>query len=217
MKSDKQLQHDVLAELEWEPSIEASQIGVAAADGVITLTGQVGTYLEKTKAEDVSKRVYGVRAVANDIAVKIGGQHARSDAEIATAALNSLKWDADVDDEKIKITVRDGWVTLEGQATWKYHSDAADRDVRVLTGVRGVTNKIALVSPVRIADVQKKIEDAFRRSADLDARRVEVHATDGRIVLRGNVRSWAERAEAQQAAWAAPGVVNVENNLVVTP
>jgi osmotically-inducible protein OsmY len=217
MKSDKQLQHDVLAELEWEPSVEASQIGVAATDGVITLTGQVGTYLEKTKAEEVSKRVYGVRAVANDIAVKIGGQHARTDAEIATAALNSLKWDADVDDEKLKIAVRDGWVTLEGQATWKYQADAAERDVRVLTGVRGVTNKISVVSPVRTADVQKKIEEAFRRSAEVDARRVEVHATDGRIVLRGNVRSWAERAEAQQAAWAAPGVVNVENNLIVMP
>jgi osmotically-inducible protein OsmY len=131
--------------------------------------------------------------------------------------LNSLKWDADVDDEKIKVGVRDGWVTLEGSATWKYQSDAAERDVRVLTGVRGVTNTITLVSPVRTPDVHKKIEDAFRRSAEVDARRVEVHATDGRIVLRGNVRSWAERAEAQQAAWSAPGVINVENNLIVMP
>lgn len=217
MKTDKQLQHDVLAELEWEPSIEASHIGVSASNGRVTLSGNVGTYLQKTQAEKVAKRVYGVCAVTNDIALKIPSQYERADADIASAVHNSLSWDAQVDEKQIRVNVKDGWVTLEGECHWKYQSDAAERDVRVLRGVKGVSNLIKIVPPVRTSDVTLKIEEAYRRSADLDARRVQVEATDGKVILRGNVRSWAERMQAQQAAWAAPGVSQVENLLTVLP
>lgn len=217
MKTDKQLQHDVLAELEWEPSIDATQIGVTVSNGTVTLSGSVGTYLQKTQAEKVAKRVYGVCAVTNDIALKIPSQHEHADSDIASAIHNSLAWDARVDEKQIKVSVKNGWVTLEGECHWKYQSDAAERDVRVLRGVKGVSNLIKIVPPVKTADVTHKIEEAYRRSADLDARRVQVEATDGKVILRGNVRSWAERMQAQQAAWAAPGVSQVENLLTVLP
>jgi osmotically-inducible protein OsmY len=217
MKTDTQLQHDVLAELEWEPSIDASQIGVAAKEGVTTLTGSVATYAEKMTAEQVTKRVYGVKAVANDIEVKILGSSRRTDTDIAAAALSALKWDAAVPDDRVKVTVRDGWLTLEGTVEWQYQAEAADRDVRSLIGVKGVSNQITVKSRVKPGEVRQKIEDAFRRSAELDARRVSVEAHSGKVILRGNVRSWGERQEAQQAAWAAPGVSAVENCLTVMP
>ena len=217
MKTDKQLQHNVQAELEWEPSIDATQIGVTVSDGTVTLSGNVGTYLQKTHAEKVAKRVYGVCAVVNDITLRIPSQYERADGDISSAVHNSLSWDAQIDEKQIKVNVKDGWVTLEGECHWKYQSDAAERHVRVLRGVKGVSNLIKIVPPVRTADVTLKIEEAYRRSADLDARRVHVEATDGKVILRGNVRSWAERMQAQQAAWAAPGVSQVENLLTVSP
>lgn len=218
MKTDKQLQHDVLAELEWDPSVEASHIGVAASgDGVVTLTGHVATFREKDRAEEIARRVYGVLAIANDIEVKIAGDDRRTDADIASAALATLAWDTRIDEKRISLTVRDGWVTLKGSCDWMYQSEAATQDVRILSGVKGVTNSITVTPPSRVADVERRIGDAFRRSADLDARRVRIESTDGKVVLHGNVRSWTERAEAQQAAWAAPGVVQVDNRLVVTP
>ena len=217
MKNDTQLQHDVLDELEWEPSIDASQIGITAKEGVATLTGSVASYGEKMTAEQVTKRVYGVKAVANDIAVKIPGISQRTDTDIAAAALNALKWDAAVPSDRIKVTVRDGWVTLEGTVDWQYQREAADRDVRQLIGVKGVSNQITVKARVKSGDVREKIESAFKRSAEVDARRVSVEAQESKVVLRGNVRSWAEREQAQQAAWAAPGVCEVENRLTVTP
>jgi osmotically-inducible protein OsmY len=217
MNADKQLQHDVLAQLEWEPSLDASQIGVAAKDGVVTLTGSVATYTAKMTAERATKSIYGVRGVANDIEVKIPGSSQRSDADIVAAALSTLRWDATVPDEQIRVTVRNGWLTLEGEVEWQYQRNAAESDVRRLIGVQGVTNQITVRTHVKPGDIKQKIENAFKRNAELDARRVAVETHDGKVVLRGNVRSWAERDEAQLAAWAAPGVVEVENQISVTP
>jgi osmotically-inducible protein OsmY len=219
MTGDLQLQHNVLAELEWEPSINSSHIGVTAKDGIVTLTGTVGKYMEKLTAERVTKHVFGVRAVANDIEVKIAGEGQRNDSDIAAAAVNALVWDASVPDDRIKVTVRHGWVTLEGTVDWEFQSSAAECDVRLLNGVAGLTNRI-IVRPkhVKSGDVKNKIHSAFQRHAYLDARRVGVDVKDdGKIVLHGNVHSWAEREEAQKAAWNAPGVSAVENQLMVVP
>jgi len=216
MKTDSQLQHDVLAQLEWEPSVEASHIGVTAKNGVVTLTGSVASYAERMRAEEVTKKLYGVLAVANDIEVKISGSHVRNDSDIAAAALSALRWHTSVPDEKLKVTVHNGWVTLEGTLDGSFQRIAAGDAVRPLTGVHGVINQIVVKPPVKPTDVKQKIEAAFKRSAELDARRVGVEATDGKVTLRGHVRSWTERDEAQQAAWAAPGVTDVNNQLSVT-
>lgn len=217
MKTDRQLQHDVLAELEWDPSIDASRIGVAATDEVVTLTGTVATFREKTQAETIAKRVYGVRGVANDIQVTIPGTQKRTDADIAAAAVSALEWDPQIDEKRITVAVRDGWVTVEGACDWKYQADAAESHIRTLAGVRGVTNKIKVVAATRAADVKQRIEDAFRRSANIEARRMFIESSDGRVVLRGHVRSWTERNQAQAAAWSAPGVTEVDNQLIVVP
>ena len=227
MKTDRQLQHDVLAELEWDPSIDAAKIGVAASDEVVTLTGTVSTFREKAQAEKVAKRVYGVRAVANDLVVTVPGRLERSDAEIAgalhavlspaEAAVTALEWDPQIDEKRITVGVRDGWVTLEGTCDWKYQAEAAESHVRTLSGVRGVSNKIAVAASSRAADIKQRIEEAFRRSANIEARRLSIDSTDGRIVLRGHVRTWTERNQAQAAAWSAPGVTEVDNQLLVVP
>jgi osmotically-inducible protein OsmY len=217
MKTDTQLQHDVMAELEWEPSVNASHIGVTAKDGVVTLTGSMDAYADKMIAERVAKRVYGVKAVANDIEVKIPGISQRTDADIAAAALNALKWDSTIPEDRIKVTVRSGWVTLEGQVDWWYQKQTAETIVRNLTGVTGLTSNISMKSRAKPGDIKRKIEDAFKRNAELDARRVSVETRDGKVILHGNVGSWAEREQAEKATWAAPGVSEVENHLTVTP
>jgi len=215
MKSDKQLQHDVLAALEWEPSVNAAQIGIIAKEGVVTLTGSVEYYAEKMAAEGIAKGVHGVMAVANEIEVLIPGAHKRNDAEMAAAALNVLKWDVAVPADHIKVTVRNGWLTLEGNTDWQFQREAAERDVRDLIGVKGVTNQITLKPHVMPSDIKHKIQAAFTRSAVIDSQHVGVEVKDGKIMLEGKVRSWAERDEAQKAAWSAPGVSEVVNHLKV--
>jgi osmotically-inducible protein OsmY len=215
--NDTKLQHYVLTELEWEPSIDASKIGVTAKEGVVTLTGFVSSYADMMTADRVVKRICGVKAVANDIKVRLLGYDERSDADIAAAAVSALKWNASVPSDAVQITVRDGVITLEGEVEWNYQKAAAERAVRILRGVKGVFNNVRLKVCVQSGDVQDKIEAAFKRSAEIDARRISVESHDGRVILNGSVRSWVEHDEAEQAAWAAPGVTAVENHLAVAP
>jgi osmotically-inducible protein OsmY len=219
MQSDEQVQRDVLEELRLEPTVDASQIGVTARDGVVTLTGSVQTFAEKYNAEMVAKRVYGVRGVADDIEVSLDSRLRHSDTDIAKAALDALKWDSLVPDDKIKVTVEQGWVTLEGEVDWNYQRDAAGRAVRNLTGVRGLSNLLTVKPTVKVSpsEVKRQIFEAFRRSADLEARRIGVDAKDGKVVLHGNVHNWAEVEEAHRAAWSVAGVADVENRLAVVP
>ena len=215
--TDRQLQEHVQNALDWEPSIDAADIGVSVDNGVVTLRGDVKTYAEKAAAEHVALAVYGVKAVANDINVRLGTGLERSDTDIAQAVVSALRWSSMVPDEKIAVVVTNGWVTLSGQVDWEYQRSASARTVRDLTGVRGVTNAIAVVPHASAPDVRQKIEAALKRSAKVDARRINVTAADGKVVLSGNVHSWFERDEARRAAWAAPGVKSIDDRIAVVP
>jgi osmotically-inducible protein OsmY len=212
------LQHYVQEELEWEPAIDASHIGVTATySGVITLTGTVRTYAERVTAERAAKRVAGVRAVANDLEVEPVGSVKHTDTNLAQAVLLALESDIAVPHEKIRVRVDGGWVTLEGEVALQFQRAAAENAIRRLEGVRGIKNQIRLqVRPLaEPAEVKQRIEAAFRRSAEIDARGIEVKAENGTVKLQGTVRTWAEREEAERAAWAAPGVLAVEDYLIV--
>ncbi len=215
--TDRELQEHVQKALDWEPSVDAADIGVSVDNGVVTLRGDVKTYSEKIAAERVAFRVYGVKAVANDINVRLASVQQRTDSDIAQAALTALKWNTTVPAAKISVSVSDGWVTLKGQVPWHYQRAAAARAVRDLTGVRGVTNSTTLEPHVTIADVRSKIEAALTRSAEVDARRIDVLIADGKVTLSGNVHSVHERDEARRAAWSAPGVTLVDDRIAVMP
>ncbi len=217
MKPDRQLQPDVVDELRWEPSLDEKEIGVNVTGGLVTLTGRVRTYAEKLAALRAVERVVGVAAIANELTVVPTAAFEHSDVDIARAALQALALSASVPKDRIKVRVENGWVTLEGKVEWQYQRDHAENALRLLPGVRGVNNQVILEPPsVRVAEVTKQIQAALSRSAALHAQEIKVEARDRRITLRGTVHSWDERREAEHAAWAAPGVTAVENELTVT-
>ncbi|MEQ8786880.1 MAG: BON domain-containing protein [Pirellulaceae bacterium] len=217
MKNDVQLQHDVLAELDWEPSVEAAQIGVTTRDGVVALTGHVATYAEKRTAEDVAKRVHGVLAVANDLEVRPPESHRCDDADLAAAAVHALRWDSHVPQDRIQVTVRDGVISLEGTVDRRFQRMSAERAVRRLRGVLGVDNEIVVEHADASAPEHGGIASALRRSASVNSRGINIELRDKQVILTGDVRSHAERDEAERIAWRAPNVKHVENCISITP
>jgi osmotically-inducible protein OsmY len=214
---DSEIRRKVLAELDWDPSIDASAVGVAVKDGVVTLTGSIANYWQKKEVERVVKRVTGVKAVAEDLTIKLPGTAQRSDADIAQSVVSGLHFNVAVPLNCVQVTVENGWVTLEGEVDWQYQKSAAENAVKYLLGVKGVTNSVRIKPRASVADVKAKIESAFARRAQLDANQIKVEATDNRVILRGSVHSWDEKEDAEEAAWAAPGVTKVENNVIVIP
>ena len=216
VRSDIDIQRDVLEELKWDARVQPNEIGVAAKDGVVTLTGSVDSYTKKWAAEEAAHRVKGVKAVANDIEVRLPFSSERTDADIAEAVVRALQWDAFVPVEKIKVTVSKGWVTLEGEVEWQFQKEDAERVVRRLTGVKGVSNLIAVKPKAPTpSELKEKIEDALVRSAQTDAERIEVEVQGSKVILKGTVKSWAEKQEAERVAWLAPGVYTVDNRIRV--
>jgi len=217
MRTDSDIKRDVELELRWDPQIESRDIAVAVKDGVVALTGFVKSYSEKYEAEKAARRVAGVRGVANDIEVRLPESSKRPDPEIARDAVNAIRGQLPYSWEQIRDVVRDGWVTLEGKVEWNYQRERAESAVRRLSGVRGIINQIVVQPETQASQIKEKIEEAFKRSALFDAKGVTVEVDGSTVILRGTVRSWAERQEAERAAWAAPGVTKVENRITVDP
>ena len=251
MRSDSEIERDVKEELQWDPDLDATDIAVSAKKGVVTLTGFVRSYTDKYEAEAAAKRVAGVAGVANDIEVRMPSVDERPDPEIARDAVAAIKSQLPISSEHIKVVVKNGWVTLEGQVEWQYQRSTAETAVRRIKGVKGVSNLIQLkpraepeadrrlVQPARVhardlhqraqsdliqlkpraepAEIKKKIQEAFKRNAEVDANRILVETNGGEVILKGTVRSWIEREEAERVAWSAPGVTKVEDHIIVSP
>jgi osmotically-inducible protein OsmY len=213
---DKILRQDIIDELDFDPAIDSAQVGVAVADGVVTLTGYVKSYAEKIAAERAVKRVKGVKAIAEEIEVRYIGMKQDADDQIAKRVLDIIAWDTVIPDGKVKVEVQKGWVTLTGTVDWQYQRSSAEAAVRRLSGVKGITNAIVVQPRVQPEDVKVRIEGALKRSAQIDANSIRVSAIGGKVTLEGRVKAWHERELAERTAWAAPGVTAVEDRIVVT-
>jgi osmotically-inducible protein OsmY len=217
MRSDHEIELDVKDELQWDPNLDATDIAVSVKKGVVTLAGFVKNYADKYEAESAAKRVAGVLGVANDIEVRLPSVDERPDPEIARDAVAAIKSQLPISSEHIKVVVKNGWVTLEGKVEWQYQKNTAENAVRRIKGVKGVSNLIQLKPRAQPSEIKRKIQEAFRRNAEIDANRITVEANGSEVILKGAVRSWIEREEAERAAWAAPGVTKVEDRIVVSP
>jgi osmotically-inducible protein OsmY len=221
--TDWEIRQNVEAELNFEPSVNASDIGVAVKDGIVTLTGRVDSYWEKVAAEEAAARVDGVRAVANELEIRLPISSERTDEDIARAAVNRLAWTITVPKDRIKVKVSNGWVTLEGEVDWQFQKNEAVEALHDLVGIKGVINHIVVkqqpaaeVTSAITAQVKSAIEEALKRSAEIDANRITVEVVGNKVILKGTVRSWFEREQAERAAWRAPGVREVENRIVIS-
>jgi osmotically-inducible protein OsmY len=208
MRTDSEIERDVRDELKWDPDLDASDIAVSVKDGVVTLAGFTSSYPERLEAEAAAKRVAGVHAVANDIEVRLPAIDQRPDPDIARDAIAALKAKLRISYDRIKVIVRDGWITLEGAVEWQYQR---------VRGVKGVTNVITVKPMLESSELKRKIQEAFMRNAELDTNRITVEANGSEVILKGAVRSWIEREEAERVAWSAPGVTKVEDRIVVSP
>jgi osmotically-inducible protein OsmY len=217
MRSDHEIESDVRDELRWDPDLDSTDIAVSVNKGVVTLAGFVHSYSHKYEAEAAAKRVAGVSGVANDIEVRLPAIDERPDPEIARDAVAAIKAQLPLSADHIKAVVKNGWVTIEGNVEWQYERTIAENAVRRLKGVRGVTNSIMLKPRAQPSEIKRKIADALKRNAELDANRITVEASDSKVVLKGTVRSWIEREEAERVAWSAPGITRVEDRIIVNP
>lgn len=215
MKTDIQIQKDVMDELKWQPFLNSSEIGVAVKNGIVTLSGIVDSFSKKLSAERATKKVSGVKAIAEDIQIGVSPVYRKTDTEIAEAVFNALKWHSAVPEEKVKIKVEDGIVTLEGEVEWEYQRMNARTAIQNLSGVRSVTNLITIKPNLNPFELEQKITEAFRRNATIDAGKVNVSTSGSKVILTGKVRSFAESEDAEDVAWAAPGVYHVENKLSI--
>jgi osmotically-inducible protein OsmY len=215
VKSDTQIQADVLAEFKWEPRVMPNEIGVAVKDGVVTLIGWVDSYTKRWAAEEAAHRVRGVKAVANEIEVTLSKADERTDVDIAAAAVHALEWDALIPIDRIDVTVSKGWITLKGEVDWQFQKQDAERVVRRLSGVKGLSNLLTVKARPTPSELRKKIEEALVRTAETDAKQITVEVDGSKVILKGTVRSWAEKEEAARQAWAAPGVTSVDNRIMI--
>ncbi len=214
-RTDAELKADILAELKYEPNVKVTDLGVLVHDGVVTLNGHTNSYMGKWEAVRTIKRIAGVKAIADEIELKIPGSVSHTDEDIAAAAAHHLEWSSVVPTGKVTATVRKGWITLDGEVEWKYMKNAAENVVHHLTGVKGVSNMISLKPKSTSTEVKASIRSAFERSALLNANKIEVEISGSEVTLRGNVRTYGERDEAERVAWASPGILSVHNNLMI--